>query len=125
MVGFETWIRELKSTLCNPSLSYKLEKENSGHGPQCYSNCQGSYTLDCVVDCRNGNWYSIVTHPMTLTFLHKMGQHYQGITIYASSSEVYATEITRQITMRVLQGPIIKLWVLGNVCLMTTIPTTQ
>ncbi|POV95485.1 hypothetical protein PSTT_16229 [Puccinia striiformis] len=37
---------------------------------------------------------------MTLTFLHKMGQHYQGITIYASSSEVYATEITRQITMR-------------------------
>ncbi|KNE90821.1 hypothetical protein PSTG_15735 [Puccinia striiformis f. sp. tritici PST-78] len=117
MVGFETWIRELKSTLCNPSFELQnLKKKTLVMDLNVTLIVRGSYTLDCVVDCRNGNWYSIVTHPMTLTFLHKMGQHYQGITIYASSSEVYATEITRQITMRVLQGPIIKLWVLGECC---------
>ncbi|KAH9459928.1 hypothetical protein MJO28_004407 [Puccinia striiformis f. sp. tritici] len=99
--SFEKWISEHKSTLCNPALELSQSKnkilvmdlDNTLIARDCYSH-------DFVVDCLNGSRYSIKIHPMTLTFLHEMGQHYKGIAIYTSSSHVYANEIARQITMR-------------------------
>ncbi|KAA1083103.1 hypothetical protein PGT21_025086 [Puccinia graminis f. sp. tritici] len=101
MDGFEKWISDHKSTLCNSG--FEPDKPNKKTLVLDLDNTlisSDGYEGDFVVDCNNGKRYSILLHPDCITFLHEMVARYAEIAIYTSSSYVYTTKIACQIEVR-------------------------
>ncbi|EFP89343.1 hypothetical protein PGT21_009987 [Puccinia graminis f. sp. tritici] len=105
MDGFEKWISEHKSTLCRPTVAQTepkrkilvLDLDNTLIS-------RGGCEVDFVVDCENGCHYSIFIHPDCISFLHEMAAHYALISIFTSSSWIYATKIKKKIEERYLEA---------------------
>ncbi|KAA1079872.1 hypothetical protein PGT21_026216 [Puccinia graminis f. sp. tritici] len=101
MDGFEKWISDHKSTLCNSGFEPdKPNKKTLVLDPDNTLISSDGYEGDFVVDCNNEKRYSILLHPDCITFLHEMVARYAEIAIYTSSSYVYATKIACQIGVR-------------------------
>ncbi|KAH9471055.1 hypothetical protein MJO28_003132 [Puccinia striiformis f. sp. tritici] len=107
MDGFEKWISKHKSRLCNHHALTGQSKSRHKILAMDLDNvliARDSYPSHFDITCNFGRSdYAIRIHPETLTFLHKMLNHYAEISIYTSSSHEYANKIVDEIRERYLK----------------------